>query len=416
MVRNSTMTRALKDYIAIAGEDTIDELKFLARYLKGRKIQHISASRNTGGLAQMMGRIVPLMDELGVDVEWDSVEGDGIFQSVNQKFLQAVYGKPEIITDSDFDVYIEAAHEYTAKTKIRGELVIAHGFEPLALIQNKKKFKDKKWVWWCHTDASAPDERVWDFMSTFIEGYDAACFSSPKFIHSLNLPKFLICPAIDPLSSKNRDMTVSEIEQVLRKYGIHADKPIILQVARFDYLKDNQGMIEAFKLVKKYVDAQLVLAGTTPQPGDIEGERVLGDLREKAVGVDDVHILAVSPETNDIDINALQRAAAVVAQKSVKEGFGLSVTEALWKMKPVVASAVGGIPLQIKNKYSGLLCHSIEGAALQIRQFLNNQAFAKRLAHNGMLHIKHNFLITRLIREQMLLAISMFHEGDIINL
>jgi trehalose synthase len=210
-------------------------------------------------------------------------------------------------------------------------------------------------------------------------------------------------------------LSESDIDNVLYKYGIDKKKPIVTQIARFDYLKDQEGVLEAFKMLKRYVDAQLILAGTRV-PDDPESEKMLVDLKAKAKDIDDIHIL-VLPSTNaDIEINALQRASSVIVQKPIKEGFGLAVTEALWKTKPVVASAVGGIPLQIKHKHSGLLCHSVEGAALEIRQFLHNPAFAKRLAHNGMLHVKHNFLITRLIMEHMLLIISLSHDGDVIIL
>ena len=310
---------------------------------------------------------------------------------------------------------METAREYNKNTKITGDVVFVHDPQPIALIQHKRKMKNTKWVWRCHVDVSAPNERVWDFLAAFVEGYDASIFSSPKFTRPLKTPQFLICPAIDPLSDKNKPLSQQKINKVLSKYGISKNKPIVSQVSRYDYLKDPVGVVEAFKLVKKYVDAQLILIGNSAAD-DPEGAKVLKEVKQKAKGVDDVHLLLISPENNDIEVNALQRASAVIIQKSLKEGFALTVTEALWKDKPVVASAVGGIPLQIKDKYSGLLCHSIEGAALKMRQFLHNPDFAQRLARNGKAHIKRNFLITRLIREHMLLALSLFHKGDIISL
>jgi trehalose synthase len=239
-------------------------------------------------------------------------------------------------------------------------------------------------------------------------------FSSPKFVSPVKIPQYLICPAIDPLNDKNRQLGEREIAEILHRFGIDREKPILLQVARYDYLKDPIGLLEAFKLVKRYIDCQLILAGDMPK--DPESQKVLDDIRNRAEGIPDVHILLLTAGHNDIEINALQRAASVVVQKSIKDNFCLAVTEALWKNKPVVASSVGGIPLQIKHKYSGLLCHSVEGAALHIRQFLHNPAFAARLAHNGKTHATRNFLITRLISEQMLLALSMFYPGDVITL
>ena len=415
MPKNKIVSPCLNDYIPIVGEDTIEELKLLASKLKGKKIQHINSTRVGGGVAEMLARIVPLMQELGVDVEWDVIDGNADFFSVTKKFHNALHGRPEIITDKDFDIYLETARTYNRTTKINGDIVFVHDPQPIALIQNKKKLRDVKWIWRCHIDVSSPNERVWDFLSAFVEGYDASMFSSPKFTRPLKIPQFLICPAIDPLSDKSRPLSKETISKVLSKYGIDSRKPIVSQVSRYDYLKDPVGVIDAFKLVKRYIDAQLVLVGNSAAD-DPEGEKVLGEVRERAKDMPDIHILLIDPENNDIEVNALQRASSVIVQKSLKEGFALTVTEALWKEKPVVASAVGGIPLQIKNMYSGLLCHCVEGAALKIRQFLNNPAFAKRLAHNGNMYIKRNFLLTRLIREHMLLALSLGQKGDIIVL
>jgi trehalose synthase len=415
MPKNKAASPCLNDYIPIVGEDTIDELRLIAAKLKGKKIQHINSTRVGGGVAEMLNRIVPLMQELGVDVEWDVIDGNADFFNVTKKFHNALHGSPEIITDKDFDVYLETAREYNKSTRIKGDIVFVHDPQPIALIQNKKSLKHVKWVWRCHIDVSSPNERVWDFLSSFIEGYDASMFSSPKFTRPLKIPQFLICPAIDPLSDKSRPLDDEIIKSVLSKYDIDMKKPIISQVSRYDYLKDPIGVIDAFKLVKRYIDAQLVLVGNSAAD-DPEGEKVLAEVKKRAKDIPDVRILLIDPENNDIEVNALQRASSVVVQKSLKEGFALTVTEALWKEKPVVASAVGGIPLQIKNMYSGLLCHCVEGAALKIRQFLNNPAFAKRLAHNGKMHIKRNFLLTRLIREHMLLALSAGRKGDIISL
>ena len=415
MVKNRVQTPSLSDYIPIVGEDTIDELKHLALCLKGKKIQHINSTRVGGGVAEMLTCVIPLMRELGVDIEWDVIDGNPEFYNVTKKFHNALHGRADVIVDRDFDIYLETAKKYNKHTEIKGDVVFVHDPQPIALIQNKRKMKTTKWVWRCHVDVSSPNERVWDFLATFVEGYDASIFSSPKFTRPLKTPQFLICPAIDPLSDKNKPLSYQKINKVLSKYGISRNKPIVSQVSRYDYLKDPVGVVEAFKLVKKYVDAQLILIGNSAAD-DPEGEKVLKEVRQKTKGIEDVHILLIPPEHNDIEVNALQRASSVIIQKSLKEGFALTVTEALWKDKPVVASAVGGIPLQIKNMYSGLLCYCIEGAALKMRQFLHNPDFAKRLARNGKIHIKRNFLITRLIREHMLLALSLFHKGDIISL
>jgi trehalose synthase len=247
----------------------------------------------------------------------------------------------------------------------------------------------------------------------FIVQYDSAVFSAPAFSRRLPIRQFLIPPSIDPLSDKNKELPQEMIDAVLRKYNITKEKPIITQISRFDRLKDPIGVIEAYLQVKKYINCQLVLAGGTAED-DPEGFKVLGEVKEKAKNDPDIHILLLSQ--NDIEINALQRASDVIVQKSLREGFGLTVAEALWKAKPVVASNVGGIPLQIKHKYSGLLCHSIEGASFAIKQLLSSPEYAKKLGRDGREHIKNNFLITRHLRDYMLLFLSLYHPEDVVHL
>ncbi|MFH1645818.1 MAG: glycosyltransferase [Candidatus Omnitrophota bacterium] len=407
---------SLKDYEQIVGSGVIDELKCLARALKGKRIQHINSTRVGGGVAEMLNRVIPLMKELGVDIQWDVIEGNPDFFNVTKKFHNSLHGREEGITDKDLEIYLNTAHKYIKDTEITGDVVFVHDPQPIALIQKKKDNNNRKWIWRCHIDVSSPDERVWNFLEGFIEGYDASMFSSPKFTRSLKIPQFLICPAIDPLCDKNKELEPKVIEEVLSRYKIDKDKPIVTQVSRYDYLKDPVGVVEAFRMAKHYVDCQLVLAGNKAAD-DPETEKVLAEVRKAADGLSDVKLLMISPETNNIDVNAIQRASSVILQKSIREGFALTVTEALWKCKPVIASSVGGIPLQIKHKYSGLLCHSVEGAAMYIKQILHNPEYASTLALNGRVHIERNFLITRLIREHMLIALATFNKGkDVVSL
>lgn len=407
---------SLKDYEQVVGSSIIEELKRLADALKGKKIQHINSTRIGGGVAEMLNRVIPIMRELGVDIQWNVIEGNHDFFNVTKKFHNSLHGREENITDEDLEIYLDTAHKYIKDTEITGDVVFVHDPQPIALIQKKRENDKRRWIWRCHIDVSSPNERIWNFLEGFIEGYDASIFSSPKFTRPLKIPQFLICPAIDPLCDKNKELEQEIIEEVLSRYGIDKDKPIITQVSRYDYLKDPVGVIEVFKMVKRYIDCQLVLAGNQAAD-DPETEKVFAEVKKAAEGIDDINLLMISTETNDIDVNAIQRASSVILQKSVKEGFALTVTEALWKCKPVIASAVGGIPLQIKHKYSGLLCHSVEGAAMYIKQILNNPEYANNLASNGRIHIERNFLITRLIREHMLISIAVFNNGkDVINL
>ncbi|MDD5584021.1 MAG: glycosyltransferase, partial [Candidatus Omnitrophica bacterium] len=260
---------------------------------------------------------------------------------------------------------------------------------------------------------SNPERRVWQFLINFIIKYDSAVFSAPGFSQKLPIRQFLISPSIDPLSDKNMELPQETIAAVLKKYNIVEDKPIITQISRFDRLKDPVGVVEAYQQVKKYIDCQLILAGGTASD-DPEGAQVLAEVREKANKDRDIHILLL-PQ-NDIEVNALQRASTVIIQKSLKEGFGLTVAEALWKAKPVVASDVGGIRLQVKHKYSGLLCHSIDGAAFALKQLLNSPEYAKKLGENGREHVRNNFLLTRHLREYMLLFLSLYHPEDVVYL
>jgi len=400
----------IEDYVSIVGQSVIDDLKLLADRLKGKVFQHINSTSVGGGVAEILNCMVPLLRELGVDTRWDLIKGGEQFFGVTKKFHNALHGRVEEIAQRDFDVFMETSQNNIENVNTYGDIVFIHDPQPIALI---KKKSNNKWIWRCHIDVSNPNERVWKFLMEFIVQYDSAVFSAPSFSRRLPIRQFLISPSIDPLSDKNKELPQELIDKVLRKYNITKNKPIITQISRFDYLKDPVGVIEAYKMVKSYIDCQLILAGGTAAD-DPEGLKVLEEVKEKAKQDKDIHILLL-PQ-NDIEVNALQRASTVIVQKSIKEGFGLTVAEALWKAKPVVASSIGGIPLQIKHKYSGLLCHSIEGAAFAIKQLLNSPAYAQKLGENGREHIRNNFLITRHLKDYMLLFLSLGCQDDIVYL
>jgi trehalose synthase len=246
---------------------------------------------------------------------------------------------------------------------------------------------------------SNPQPDVWAAIKRYSERYDAAVFSVAKFARAMPVQEFIIPPSIDPVSDKNRTLSSDEINETAKKFNIPRDRPIILQVSRFDRFKDPIGVIKAYRMVKKYNDCLLILAGS-PATDDPEGEEVLNEVKEYASNDPDIFILLLPP-FSDKDINALQHMATVVLQKSLKEGFGLTVAEAMWKNKPVIGGAVGGIPLQIVHGVTGFLVHSPEGAAFRIRQLLNNQAMAKRMGERGREYVRDNFLITRQIRDYL---------------
>ena len=403
----------IADYEPIVGRSTIEELRLLAAKLSGKVVQNINSTFVGGGVAEILSRMVPLLGQLGVDARWNVIKGDDEFFQVTKKFHNALHSRQERITAEDYALFMETTRKNIEELELYGDIIFVHDPQPAGLVTRKKEL-GKKWVWRCHIDVSHPNQEVWNFLQPFVVQYDAAVFSAPAFSHELPIRQFLISPSIDPLSDKNKELPQPTIDSVLAKYGIPKDKPIITQVSRFDYLKDPVGVIQAFELVRKSIDCQLVFAGGTASD-DPESDKVLSEVKERAGNNPDIHILLVPPGS-DIEINALQRASTIIVQKSVREGFGLTVSEALWKAKPVVASAVGGIPLQVKNKFTGLLSYGIEGTAYDLRQLLTNPQYATWLGQNGREHVRYNFLITRHLKDYLLLFLSLYYSSDVIYL
>ena len=403
----------INDYAAVAGQGTIDELYFLADRLKGKVIQHINSTAVGGGVAEILSRMVPLLKQLGVDVRWDVIKGNEKFFAITKNMHNALHGAAVQISREDLQFFVEVNQENAQEMSFSNDIVFVHDPQPIGLVAKRKEI-GKKWVWRCHIDFTEPDTAVLNFLKQYIEQYDCAVFSAPAFSRSLAIPQVLISPSIDPLSDKNKELPPEVIDTILGQFNIDQQRPIVTQISRFDYLKDPVGVVEVYRQVKKYVDCQLVLAGggATDDP---EGMKVLEEVRSAAAEDPDIHIIFLPP-ASDIEINALQRASSVVLQKSLKEGFGLTVAEALWKGRPVIASAVGGIPLQIAHKHSGILTRSIEGTTYYLKQLLNEPDYAEKLGRNGREHIKENFLITRHIRDYLLLFISLDYRDEIIHL
>ena len=403
----------LQDYEPIVGRSCLEELRILSEALAGKIIQNINSTFVGGGVAEILEHMVPLLNELGVDARWNVIQGNDDFFDVTKKFHNALHGKDEEISDEDLSLFKEVTQQNLKELRFYGDIFFIHDPQPAGLIAKKKEL-GQKWIWRCHVDVSSPGKRVWEFLRSFVIDYDAAVFSAPSFAQQLPIRQFLISPSIDPLSDKNRELPQATIDSVLAKYHLGSGKPMIAQISRFDRLKDPLGVIQAFEMVAKSIDCQLVLAGGTATD-DPESEKVLEEVRERASKNRDIHVLLIPPGS-DLEINALQRAATVVIQKSLKEGFGLTISEALWKSKPVVATAVGGIPLQVRNKFTGLLCHTIEGAAYALRQLLTNREYANWLGQNGREHVRQNFLITRHLRDYLLMFLALDRPSDVINL
>lgn len=401
----------ISQYKPIVGEEVIEELYLLAEKLSGKVIQNISATAVGGGVAEILHTMIPHLKDLGVDARWDLIKGGEDFFKVTKKIHNALHNGYAEILEKDFEIYLTTTDRNTKELSFYGDIIFVHDPQPAALIQKKAELHSK-WIWRCHIDLSEPQEHVWSFLKKFITQYDVAVFTASQFAQPLPIPRVIISPSIDPLSDKNKKLSEHFIERILDKHGIKRDKPIITQVSRFDKLKDPLGVIETYRAVKKSIECQLLLIGGSAAD-DPEGSAVLAEVNEKATADRDIHILT---DLYDEEVNALQRASDVILQKSIKEGFGLTVSEALWKEKPVVASAIGGIPLQIKHNVTGLLCHSISGAAYWVKQLLKYPKYAKELGRNGREHVKYNFLITRHIKDYMLLFLSMDKQGDIIQL
>jgi len=406
-------TNKLEDYQPIVGKSTIEELKLLADRLVHKNVQNVNSTFVGGGVAEILSRMVPLLNQLGVNAKWDVIKGDDRFFDITKKIHNALHGRKETFNSDDFDYFREVNRKNQDILWSGADYYLIHDPQPVLLIERKNDLGGK-WVWRCHIDISQPDRKIWEFLDDFVERYDAAIFSAPNFTQSLSIMQFMVSPSIDPLSDKNKELPSNIIEAVLNRYEIDPQKPLVLQISRFDYLKDPLGVIQAFEMVRKGIDCQLVLAGGTATD-DPESDKVLDEVRNRADGNKDIKILLLPPGS-DIEINALQRAATVVFQKSIREGFGLTISEALWKSKPVVATAVGGIPLQIHDKLTGLLCHSVDGAAFALKQLLSNREYAGMLGKNGKEHVRQNFLITRHLKEYLLVFTALYNTSDIVYL
>lgn len=392
-----TVARAstLEDYAELHGEGEIAELRSLASRLQGKSILMVNSTSMGGGVAEMLHRIVPLLGELGIPIRWDVISGGEEFFAITKAFHNALQGGPYDLPDASFQKFLANSEENRARLKFDADIVVIHDPQPAALI-DAREGKFGHWIWRCHIDLSQPNQKVWSFLAPFVHRYDGAVFSSPAFARQLPIPQYLSSPSIDPLSDKNRDLDERTVEEVVARFHIDSHRPILTQISRFDRAKDPLGVVRAYQIVKRYLDCQLLLAGGGAAD-DPEGAEVLAEVREAAGNDPDIHILDLPP-WSALEINALQRASTIVIQKSLREGFGLTVTEALWKKKPVVASAVGGIPSQVIHKHTGLLAHSIEGTAYQIRFLLSNPAIAQKLGDQGHEHVRENFLIVSNVR------------------
>jgi trehalose synthase len=396
----------IDQYKGVAPQGDMVALLKLGDLLSGRSFLHINSTKEGGGVAEILHRMIPILQAIGINARWDVIKGDARFYDITKKIHNALQGNNEDLTSEMWSYHEEVNRKNAATLDLDADAVLIHDPQPAPLIQYRKS---GIWIWRCHIDVSNPQQDVWSSLKHSCVQYNAAIFSVSKFAKSMPIEEFIIPPSIDPISEKNRELSPEEINETADRFGIPRDRPIILQVSRFDRFKDPIGVIQAYRLVKKYNDCILVLAGS-PATDDPEGDAVLAEVKEYAANDEDIRILMLPP-FSDRDINALQRMATVVLQKSLKEGFGLTVSEAMWKGKPVLGGANGGIPLQISHGITGFLVHSVEGAAFRIRQLLNNPEMSKRMGEQAKEHVRHNFLITRQARDYLAVWYSLLNKG-----
>jgi trehalose synthase len=389
----------LARYDGIAAPGTLRLARHLAEDLAGHSFLHVNSTKRGGGVAEILGRLLPLLDELGIRTRWETIEGEPRFYVATKKLHNALQGSPEPLTAEDREVYLETNRRAARSIDLDSELALIHDPQPAGLIDARPR--DARWIWRCHIDLSRPQRAAWGFLEPMIRRYDGTVWHLSAFAQRLPIPAYLIHPSIDPLAAKNREMPRPEVERRLEALGIPLDRPLIVQVSRFDPWKDPVGVIEAYRLVRRFRDSVLVLAGGSADD-DPEGAEVLARVQEAANGDPDIHVLALPPDSHE-DINALQTAATVVVQKSLKEGFGLTVAEAMWKGKPVVAGAVGGITVQIEDGVTGLLVHSVDGAAYAIRRLLGDAELRNGMGALAREHARRNLLITRHLVDYLLM-------------
>ncbi|HVU90486.1 MAG TPA: glycosyltransferase [Pirellulales bacterium] len=401
----------LTRYEEVVGRYEIERLRRLGSRLAGKRIVHVNSTRQGGGVAEILGWMIPLMVELGIDTRWEVLQGTADFYRVTKAFHNGMQGLPVNLRAADYQLHMDINEANARRLDLQADVVFVHDPQPIFLPHFTPPGKVGRWVWRCHIDASRPHRGVWKHLSQAVVDYEATIFSMASFTRPIHRPMFLIPPSIDPLAVKNLPMDDAERIAILERLGIHPERPMLLQVSRFDRFKDPLGVIEAFRLVKpSHPELQLVLVGG-PADDDPEGAEVLAEVMDRAGDDPDLHVLLLPPDSHR-EINALQRSAIIVLQKSLKEGFGLTVTEALWKGKPVIGGASGGIALQVHDYQTGFLVHSPAGAAYRIRYLLRYNDKRMRMGDVGHEFVRENFLLTRHLRDYFSMLLWLDHPGS----
>jgi trehalose synthase len=396
---------AIDLYRAVAPPNAVDIILKLAERLQRRRFLHVTGGRLGGGPAELLRAAVPLLNDLGVETSWEVTGGDSVYFAAAQALQAALEGAERVLTEERLEHYLALNQVTAKKLPLEADVIVAHDVQPASLVAHRAA---GRWIWRCHFDCSHPQHHAWSFFRRFGELFDAAVFSLPGYAGRLAVPRYVVAPSIDALSEKNRELGTPELGAVLEELRIARDRPLLVQVGPLTRDHDPLGAINVYRLVKRHHAVRLVLAGTGG--ADHDGQEVLADVREAAHRDPDIMVLELPPEAQR-QINALQRAATIVLHMSVREDFGLGAAEALWKGKPVIGVASGGLAQLVIRDVTGYTVHSVEGAAFRTRHLLNNPELIPRMGAAGREHVRRGFLLTRHLIEDLALMVHLGEGG-----
>jgi trehalose synthase len=405
------LAKELDDYAEVVEPGTIERIRALAEPLRGARVLHVNATAYGGGVAELLATHVPLLRSAGLEAEWQVISGSDEFFAVTKTMHNALQGADVAWTTDMQKAYLERVLDNSLKLEGDWDFVVIHDPQPAAMREFMRGHEtgNAKWVWRCHIDLTDANRQVFEFLRPYIEQHDASVWTMPQFVPaSLQMNRVVHAPpCIDPLSVKNLDLARPFVDEINKSYGIRPDAPILCQISRFDPWKDPVGVIEAFRIVQQQVpDAQLVLAGSMATD-DPEGFHYWEVAEAAAAGDPHIHLLSNIQQVGSVQINAFQRAADVVVQKSLREGFGLTVSEALWKGRPVVGGRCGGITLQIEDGVDGYLVDSVEQCAERMLELIADPKRADKMGATGREHVRHSFLSTRELEDWLRLFASL---------
>jgi trehalose synthase len=399
--------KSLADYTHIVGRPLVEEIRELAEPLKGKRVVHLSATAFGGGVSEILYTLVPLMRDVGLEAEWQVIYGREEFFNATKLMHNALQGAPQDLTEEEWATWSQY-NEMNARELGDGwDVAIVHDPQPAA-IHSLVPDKARRWVWRCHIDLSTPNPATMERLIGYIQDYPAALFHMKQYVPGgMNGKVHVVPPAIDPLAPKNMALSPEDAVFVVNQFGLDMDRPLICQVSRFDPWKDPIGVIDAYRLVKEEFPAvQLALVGSMATD-DPEGWDYFNACVGHAEGDPDVHILNNFNNVGAIEVNAFQSHSDVLVQKSTREGFGLTVSEAIWKAKPFVGGKVGGIPVQVDDGQTGYLVSNVEECADRIKDILRDPALAKELGRKGKEYVRTHFLMPRLLRDWLRIMLQM---------